>query len=329
MKNRKWIAVLAALALLLGGCGAPTETVSAFKEAVAAPAGNTEAAANTPVTPGKSLSSGSGGSFVSPPFLDAVFHEEEAEGIEGVKLDLSATQDGYVAISAVSEMRLKFQVICGEETYTYNLASDGTPSIFPLSCGDGAYRFRVMENVVDNKYAELYSAERDVVLSDVFQPFLRPSDYVPYSAESDCVKKAAELAAGVDDELGLIAAVYGFICDTVRYDTQKAATVSVGYLPDPDETMHSGMGICFDYAALAASMLRSQGIPTKEIFGYVSPDGVYHAWNMFYTEENGWVTVSFEARKDDWNRMDVTFAANGADDRFIGDGGNYADLYWY
>ena len=134
MKNRKWIAVLAALALLLGGCGAPTEMVSAFKEAVAAPAGNTEAAANTPVTPGKSLSSGSGGSFVSPPFLDAVFHEEEAEGIEGVKLDLSATQDGYVAISAVSEMRLKFQVICGEETYTYDLASDGTPSIFPLSC---------------------------------------------------------------------------------------------------------------------------------------------------------------------------------------------------
>ena len=80
---------------------------------------------------------------------------------------------------------------------------------------------------------------------------------------------------------------------------------------------------------LAASMLRSQGIPTKEIFGYVSPDGLYHAWNMFYTAESGWVTVSFETRKDDWNRMDMTFAANGANNKFIGDGSNYSDLYWY
>jgi len=39
--------------------------------------------------------------------------------------------------------------------------------------------------------------------------------------------------------------------------------------------------------------------------------------------------VSFETSKDDWNRMDMTFAANGADDKFIGDGSNYSDLYWY
>lgn len=50
---------------------------------------------------------------------------------------------------------------------------------------------------------------------------------------------------------------------------------------------------------------------------------------MFYTAESGWVTVSFETSKDDWNRMDMTFAANGADDKFIGDGSNYSDLYWY
>ena len=106
-------------------------------------------------------------------------------------------------------------------------------------------------------------------------------------------------------------------------------SVQSGYMPDPDETLKSGLGICFDYASLTAAMLRSQGIPTKVIFGYVSPNGVYHAWNMFYTEESGWVTVGFEVAGDDWNRIDLTFSANGADQTFIGDGSNYTDVYEY
>ena len=186
-----------------------------------------------------------------------------------------------------------------------------------------------MENVTDKKYAEVYGCERSVTLLDEFQPFIRPNAYVPYNASSECVKKAAELSAGANSETEFVAAVYRYIGSSVKYDTHKAETVTSGYLPDPDETMRTGKGICFDYAALAASMLRSQGIPTKEIFGYVSPDGLYHAWNMFYTAESGWVTVSFETDKNDWNRLDMTFAANGADDKFIGDGSNYSDLYWY
>ena len=312
MPKRKLTALILALAVLLGGCGMPSVPASVG-------GGQSTAAERSEKI----------GTYQSPPFREAVFHEDAAEKSGRVKLDLSAFQDGYVAVSATSDTRLKFQVLCGDETYTYNLSSDGTPSVFPLNCGDGSYRFRVMENVVDSKYAEIYSSRCSVKLSDAFQPFLRPSDYVPYSKDSECVKKAAELASHVDNEIELIAAVYTFICDTIRYDTKKAETVTSGYLPDPDETMRTRKGICFDYAALAASMLRSQGIPTKEIFGYVSPNDVYHAWNMFYTAESGWVTVSFETRKDDWNRMDVTFAANGANDRFIGDGSNYADLYWY
>ena len=76
-------------------------------------------------------------------------------------------------------------------------------------------------------------------------------------------------------------------------------------------------------------MLRSQGIPTKIVFGYVSPDDLYHAWNMFYTEETGWVTAKFEVVGDSWVRLDLTFAAGGEDMEFIGDGNNYADVYYY
>lgn len=267
--------------------------------------------------------------YTAPEFRDAEFHEAAAMLGDRVKLDVSSLDQGYVAVSAVSNMRLKFQVVKDETTYNYDLPSDGTPGIFPLQGGNGSYRFRVMENVVDKKYSELYSFTCDVRMQDEFQPFLRPSTYINYTRDSACVRKAAELAAGCSDELGLVSAVYNFVCSQVTYDREKAATVKSGYLPVPDETMNSGKGICFDYAALAASMLRSQGIPTKMIFGYVAPQGLYHAWNMFYTPQSGWVTVSFEVRGENWTRMDLTFSANGADATFIGDGSNYSDVYYY
>ena len=267
--------------------------------------------------------------YVAPPFADAVFHGDPASSEGEVRLDLSCTGDGYIGVSAVSGHRLKFQVIKDDLTYTYDLASNGSPTIFPLQSGNGEYYLRVMENIVDSKYAELYAESCQVVLKSEYAPFLRPSAYSNYTENSACVAKARELAGSAGSALDLVGKVYDYVCATVKYDRELAQNVKSGYLPDPDRTLQSGKGICFDYASLSAAMLRSQGIPTKLVFGYVAPNSVYHAWNMFYTEETGWVTVKFEVQADDWVRLDLTFAANGADADFIGDGSNYADIYYY
>ncbi|MBR4163488.1 MAG: transglutaminase domain-containing protein [Solobacterium sp.] len=266
---------------------------------------------------------------ITVPFETAEFHKDQATGSSDVLIDLSCTDQGYVALSVIADARLKFQVMKDDMTYNYDIASDGTPSVFPLQSGDGHYRFRVMKNIVDKKYAELYSVEADVVLKDEFQPFIRPSNYASYTQNSKCIKKAAQMAAKAKTKMDIVKSVYEFICKTVTYDTEKAMNVKSGYMPVPDETMTTGKGICFDYASLAASMLRSQGIPTKLIFGYVSPSDVYHAWNMIYTEETGWITVEFKVSGKEWNRIDLTFSANGADSDFIGDGENYTDVYQY
>lgn len=267
--------------------------------------------------------------YQAPAFADSAFHEEQAEGSDHAMVDLSCVNQGYVAVSATSANRLKFLVIKGDVTYNYDIDSGGTPSVFPIQGGDGDYEFQVMENVTDTKYAQVYATSCTVQLEDEFQPFLRPSDYVNYTKDSACVKKAKELAQEAGDALGVVSSVFSFICDTVTYDQEKASTVQSGYLPDPDETMSTGKGICFDYAALTAAMLRSQGIPTKMVFGNVSPDDLYHAWNMFYTEETGWVTAKYEVKGGDWNRLDLTFSANGTDLNFIGDGSNYSDVFFY
>ena len=131
-----------------------------------------------------------------------------------------------------------------------------------------------------------------------------------YSENSACVQEARELAADCSEDSEVAAAVYDLLVNNIRYDKQKAETVQSGYLPDPDETLSSKKGICFDYAALAAAMLRSMGIPCKLITGYVG-ENTYHAWNSFYLKNSGWITVEFKVNANEWQRVDITFAAGG------------------
>lgn len=300
---------------LLTACGG-----SAAAESTAPPAESEPAATAEPTPPANP--------YQAPALALSEFHQEAAIGTAAVGIDVSCVNLGYVAVSASSEARLKFQVECGDTKYNYDLPNDGTPTSYPLQMGDGSYTFRVLENTSGTKYAAVYETSETVTLDDEFEPYIRPSQMVSYSADSACVAKAAELAKMAEDDAGVVAQVYDYVCKSITYDSAKAATVEDGYLPDPDATLAAGSGICYDYAALTAAMLRSQGIPTKLITGYVEPGEIYHAWNMIWLENTGWITVSFEAPAHSWQRIDLTFAAGAAAD-YTGDGTSYTDRYTY
>lgn len=192
-------------------------------------------------------------------FYASSFDENMSQEENNIKLDLSSVSYGYVAISAYSDKRLKLQVTKDEEVYTYDIDSGGIPSVFPLQCGNGTYSFRVLENVVDSKYANVYFIEKEVNMVDEFQPYLRPNDYVNYTENSACVQKANELVSEAKNDMDIVRRVFNYIHENVAYDSEKAKTIKTGYLPDPDGTMNEGKGICFDYASLTAAMLRSTG----------------------------------------------------------------------
>ena len=271
----------------------------------------------------------SGEKYEVPKFKGASFHEDEAEGNDEVLVDTSRSSKGFFGLHCTSDKKIKVQVFKDDDVYTYDVVT-GKDQIYPFQLGDGSYTIKVMKNIADTKYSELYATSVDVSLDNEFEPFLRPNQYAEYTEDSDCVKRAAELAAQAGDSNEFITNVFDYVCDNIKYDKKKAETVQSGYIPDPDETMDTGKGICIDYASLAASMLRSQGIPTKIIFGYVGEDGeLYHAWNMYYTKESGWVTVEFEVNEGEWNRLDLTFSANGTDSDYIGDGSNYMDVFQF
>lgn len=266
--------------------------------------------------------------FPVPDFRDAVFHEALAESDGNLGLDCSAMAQGYLAVRVSGGGKYKFQVEKGEMSYHYDVSGDGNTVILPLNMESGSYTLRLLEEAGAGKYACLWSDSREAVLEDEFAPYLVPSQLVSYNADSQCVALAKKLAADCHTDSDVASAVYKYLVKHISYDTEKASTVERGYLPSPDRTLEEGKGICFDYASLAAAMMRSMGIPCKLIMGYV--DGtVYHAWNSFYLQEQGWVTVEIKATPGLWQRVDITMAASGTPASDLKDDGKYTTRYTY
>lgn len=247
-------------------------------------------------------------------------------------IDYSHTEDGYVMVkfTADTSKRLKSKVQGPDTTYTYNL-TPGQWTVFPLSDGNGAYQVNVYENIADNRYALVLSADMSVSLKDEFAPFIRPNQYVNYEDAKATIGTAASLAGSTDDILEKVEIIYDYVVDNIKYDKKKAATVASGYLPDLDAVLAAKEGICFDYAALMTGMLRSLGVPCKLVVGYAGE--VYHAWINVWSEKTGWVDGAVFFDGTTWQRMDPTFASGNRKDaeamEFIGDGTNYTTKYVY
>jgi hypothetical protein len=245
------------------------------------------------------------------------------------EIDASNVSEGYIMVNYKgTNSKVKLQITGSNGvTYTYNLK--GGYETFPLSAGSGSYKVGVYENVSGNQYATALSQTITANITNTYGPYLYPNQYVNFNASSKVVAKAKQLAEGCDDDLAVITKIYNY-ATTITYDYNKANTVQSGYTADVDAIMQSGTGICLDYAAVMASMLRSQNIPTRLEVGYAGT--AYHAWISTYIHEIGWVNgiISFDGTN--WSLMDPTFAANSSETalkNFIGDGTNYKTKYIY
>ncbi len=236
-------------------------------------------------------------------------------GNSAVTIDASNTADGYfMARYEGSNQKVKL-VLDGPDGRQYRFDMNNTWQAFPLAAGSGSYTLGVYENVYDTSYTQAYSVSFDAAVTDEFTAFLRPNEYVDYTADSVAVQKGAELAEGAQSDLEVVERVYDFVMEHLAYDYDKADNVKSGYLPNVDDIMASGTGICFDYASLMATMLRSQRIPTRLDIGW-SGD-IYHAWVSVYLAESGWVNGIIQFDGTEWKRMDPTFADNGNQEDWI------------
>jgi transglutaminase-like putative cysteine protease len=88
------------------------------------------------------------------------------------------------------------------------------------------------------------------------------------------------------------AAIYNYIVKNYKYDYSKANKIDSSYIPGLEAFYNNGEGVCYDFAASYAAMLRSVDIPAKLLTGYKNDVNFYHSWNQVYLKESSkWVTI--------------------------------------
>jgi transglutaminase-like putative cysteine protease len=228
------------------------------------------------------------------------------------KVDVSDSASGYVKVAYTGgqDKKIKVRVTAPNKVaYDFDINNKGEYETLPLSEGSGKYTVSVLVNIEASKYSTAFTADTEVKLSSEFAPFLTANQYVNFNSKSVVVAKAAELSKDKATDLDKINAMYEYVVSSFSYDKEKAKTVQSGYVPVVDAVLDKKTGICFDYSAVLASMMRSQKIPCKLVIGYA--ETVYHAWINIYTDETGWLEgyISFDGKN--WKRADPTYDSTG------------------
>jgi len=193
-------------------------------------------------------------------------------------VDFSHADDGYImARASSSKKKLKLRITRGDSVFTYDLNQNGEYEVFPLQLGSGSYKCSLYKNVSGKKYTSEGSVSFKASMADPNSAYLYPNQYVNYTPDCPAVALSYEICEGLTNDMDKARAIRDYLKANFLYDYVKATTVPAGSMPDIEGCMENRMGICQDLTALAACMLRVQGIPTKMVIGYA--DRNYHAWN--------------------------------------------------
>ena len=250
------------------------------------------------------------------------------------EIDFSNASDGYVMARFTRQTAASVRVIIvgpNGAQYQYFLNTNGRWEVFPLSVGNGQYTISIFEQISGNRFAQVNSVTINVTMPDPLAPFLRPNQFVNFNQDSRAVTLAGELTRGSTSTLDRVSRIYNWVIRNISYDFDLARNVRSGFVPNIDQTIERGRGICFCYSSVMTAMLRSQGIPTRLVIGYAGT--VYHAWISVWTPESGWINnvIWFDGRT--WRLMDPTFAATGNQSpevmQFIGTGANYRPMFFH
>lgn len=199
------------------------------------------------------------------------------------------TADATVEVSITSSDYSNFKAIVEKDDveYIYNLVS--TSDTLPLQMGSGEYTITLLGSKDGRRFRSLSKETIDVEIKEN-AVYLSSNQTVDWNDESDVAILAKELTKNAKNDMEKLELIHTYVIENVRYDYVKAANIARGYIPNADTTLAEGAGICYDYAAMTATMLRSVDVPAKLVKGYSSYTPVYHAWNEVLIDGE-WIVV--------------------------------------
>jgi len=200
--------------------------------------------------------------------------------LDEIVVSTSLSSQGIVAvdIKTNSTSRMKLKVAKGNEALYYDVDSDHHVDV-PLQMGDGAYTIKVFRHIVKNDYQAVYTEDVSFTAQNPNDVFLASSDIVNMRASSNVSTLTQDVVGNATDDRKKVERIAGFVVQDFKYDKHKVGTLTTDYIPNIDTVISDKSGICYDFAALTAAMLRQAGIPAKLVMGYRNDSEVYHAWN--------------------------------------------------
>ncbi len=228
-------------------------------------------------------------------------------------IDITKADKGIVTVKYSGDLSKGIKIVVkkdGGDQYPYTLKSNDV-SIVPLQMGTGKYTVTLFEGIGGNKYKPLQSEAVSVNQIDEKAMYTSSSIIVDFVASKDAIPYYKNLTSSKEGNVK-IDTIYDDVVKNYSYDYDKAKNMPKEYIPVIDNMYKVKKGICYDYAAIFAGSLRSQGIPTKLIMGYAPEITEYHAWCEVLIDGK-WVTVdtTYDSQMNK-NKAKFTFAKDGS-----------------
>lgn len=185
----------------------------------------------------------------------------------------------------------KASVFKDGKTLWYNISKE--IEYLPIQLGKGDYKVSLFEHKEGNQY--YIRGNKSFVIEENMK-FLGSTNPVYWDHEMAAIKKAKDLTKKAKTDEEKVKIIYNYVTKNIVYDTKLAEKNLIRYVPNIENTYKTNRGICYDYSALFAGMLRSVGVETKLVKGYRDGINEYHAWNE--------VLVNGE-----WKIVDTTYSA--------------------
>ncbi|MCQ2978718.1 MAG: transglutaminase-like domain-containing protein [Clostridia bacterium] len=215
-------------------------------------------------------------------------------GFAKMVINTDKANQGIVTVMTTNDLtkRIKVRITKGNQVSTQDLTKAKEEVPFALTFGNGTYEVKLYEQVSGNQYSLLSTRKTfKVQIEDENKVYLNSTQEINYNENQRYIKLAKEITKDCKTDEEKINAVYDYITKNFTYDFTKIYRISSTYKPDLEKLFDEKKGICYDYSAIFAGMLRSLDIPTKMVKGYaVADQSTYHAWNQVLV--NGeWKTV--------------------------------------
>ena len=200
-------------------------------------------------------------------------------GLGLVKIDVLYPEDESVYISLLPAEDARDRAP-GESVYDRKLKPHGSSGVFSLTHGSGEYELCVwiQKESIDelrSNYQRVYQRFFTASFAEE-EPYSYSNANSVFEEDSLAAAYAHALIADLGNDMDRAAAIIAFVHERIEYNEDTSDTEE--NIMSADEILEAEEGFCYHFAGLSSAMLKSVGIPAKEVRGLNKKLEGTHAW---------------------------------------------------